>query len=251
MHFTNQKHCMYRLITIFFLFLAIPTFSQKDTVVLGKGFHATPPIAYTSNYLQVWRMPDGTARASLLASKSIELLVLNNKPTWALIQQYHKEKDVDRDTTYFDDKTLQPLAYRTNLPSTGYSESVSFTDDSIIVRIQYKDSLKVRTYPAKQGYIQATMMDYLISKLPLQKGYTTSYRSINAGANFSDQITTITVVEKEDLMLSTNIRIPCWKVEVVNGRNKSWQWYSLGEQSLMKLELGSKERALFVKSRIL
>ncbi|BFG70118.1 hypothetical protein KACHI17_09990 [Sediminibacterium sp. KACHI17] len=242
-----MKVCM----AIAFVCFVIPSFSQKDTVALGKGFRASAPLAYKSDYLQVWRMPDGTARMPLFASKSVELLTFNNTPTWALIQQYRKEKTVDRDTTYFDEKTLQPLAYRTNLPSEGYSENVSFTKDLITVQIQYKDSSKVISYPVSGGYIQATMMDYLISKLPLQKGYSTSFRSVNAGSHFDEMITTITVTDKEDLVFSSSMSIPCWKVEVITGKSKSWQWYSVAEQSLMKLELGSKERALFVKSRIL
>lgn len=224
--------------------------SQNATLPLGNGFKTKLPKPFKEDYIQSWRLPNGTVQNTIIATKSVELLAFNNKPTWAFIQHYRSNKFVDSDTTFFDEITLQPLAYRTNIASQGYKESVSFNKDLINVIVQYKDSTKEKSYPASGGYIQATMMEYLVSELPLKKGYSTVFRIINAGLNYADMSTRITVVDKEDIPFTRNSTIACWKVEMMTGNNKSTHWFSVEDQTYLKMEWGTPEKGLYKKQRI-
>lgn len=240
-----MRHTFFLALSIMSLFVQ----AQTDTLPIGKGFKTSSAKAYNEHFIQLWKMPDGTVRNPLIASKSLELLTLNNKPTWAFIQQYRKDKYVDSDTTFFDETTLQPLAYRTNIVSEGYKECVKFMTDSINILIQYKDSSTNKTYAAKRGYIQATMSEYLISKLPLKEGYTTTMRLVNAGKNYADMASTIRVIGKDEIAIDNENKVSCWKVEVVRG-SKTVYWFSVVGQSLLKMEFGNPEKALFIKSKI-
>lgn len=225
-------------------------YSQNDTLSLGNGFKTKLPKVFKEDYIQSWHLPNGTVQNTIIANKSIELLALNNKPTWAFIQHYRSSKFVDSDTTFFDGITLQPLAYRTNIASQGYKETVSFNKELINVVIQYKDSTKEKSYPASGGYIQATMREYLVSALPLKKGYSTVFRIINAGLNYAEMSTRITVVDKEDIPLTRNSKIACWKVEMITGTSKSTHWFTVEDQTYLKMEWGTPEKGLYKKQRI-
>ena len=234
-----------------FLLLSLQLPAQKAHTEQRKYTSRIHPQSSKEHFIQMWYTADGKMKNAVTVTTSVEMLPLNNKPAWAFIQHYHTEKNIDSDTTFFDEKSLQPLAYFTNLPSEGYREIVSFEKEAILVQVLYKDSVAVKKYHQAGNYIQATLLSYFIAKLPLKKGYSTSLRHINAGLHYTDLVSDITVLGKENIAVTEKLQIPCWKIEVTTGGAKTIQWLTVQDQSLLKLEFGNPQKMLFKKMRIL
>ncbi|NCT94329.1 MAG: hypothetical protein GXC72_07895 [Chitinophagaceae bacterium] len=203
-----------------------------------------------SDFVLYWKMGDSSIKFVSLLHQKLEAVPNAGQPVWLLTQTYSTDKATDADSTFFTPKKWQPLAYRTNIKSSAYREIVSFAPDSINVSVLYKDSLKQFRYAAGQSYIQATTQEYFIGQLPLQMGYDTSFRTINAGLNYADINTTVQVLGKENLPVPGIGNIPCWKLRVGTGLRFSIQWYAESDGSLMLLEFTSR-KGVFIKRRML
>jgi hypothetical protein len=223
---------------------------QYDTLVIGEKIPGSAT-QQTGKYMLYWDMPDGKYRPVSLETRMVALLPFNNKPTWAFIQQYHKEKGMDADTTYFDESTLMPIAYRTSIQdAVPYRETIDFEKNVLKMKIIYADSVKSDEKNIPLNYFQAPMHDYVISRLPLKQGYTITFKTINAGKNYHEFYEKITVTGSEEIVVSDQQKIDCWIVENYNGFSKSVSWYSKKDHQFIKMKFGNAPKQVFWKVRM-
>lgn len=223
---------------------------NSDTLKIGSVINMLPIQADSAKYLLYWDLPGNGYRHVALETRKIEQQQLNGIPTWVFIQKYQTEKGTDADTTYFNESTLQPLAYRTHISSQGYRELIDFAADLLTTKIIYADSLIVNEKRMPYNYLHAAMEDLIISKLPLQNNYSVCYYLLNPGKNHSSLYEQITVSGTDIFILPDHQKTECWKLEINNGFSKTVAWYSKKDKTFLKKQFVTAQRGSFIKVRL-
>lgn len=249
-----------KLLSILLLTLATITGSyaqQNDTLPVGQKIFPAKTIPQNDKYILYWDMPDGKWKPIALATNSVESLSFHGKQTWAYIQKYQGERGINTDTTFFEESTLLPIAYRTDINSsattqiTPYKEIVDFGPAGLTGSVIYRDSVKTAEKNIALAYFNAPMEEYIISRLPLHQNYTTVFKLVSVGKNTGEIYSRINVLDAEEIMLPDHQKIVCWKLEVNNGFSKSYLWFSKKEQKFIKRKFGNEKRGIFWKIRML
>lgn len=243
-------HTIISLLLLTGIFIEKGYSQHSDTLKIGTVINKLPIQADSAKYLLYWDLPGDRYRQVALETRKIEQHQLNGKPTWVFIQKYQTEKGTDADTTYFNDSTLQPLAYRTHISSQGYRELVDFGTDVLTTKIIYADSVITNEQRIPYHYINAAMEDYVISKLPLQNHYSVCYYLLNPGKNHSTLYEQVTVSGTEKFILPDYQEVECWKLELNNGFSKTVAWYSKKDKTFLKKQFITAQRGSFIKVRL-
>lgn len=209
----------------------------------------------THKYLQYFTDSLGQVlRINTFKTRTVKQDPANDNILW-IIQRYNKAKgnEIETDTAFISKVDFGPLAYHTDIASAGYKEVVQFTKDSIYTSVIYKDSSKHVSYPSIPDYFIATIMEDMMSMMPLKEGYAVVIRNVNPGVRHHLADYKVSVLRKEQVQLSDRSFKEAYLVEAGFPVFKSYSqyWFSADKQLLLKHSFRMRDGSYFIEERLM
>ena len=149
---------------------------------------------------------------------------------------YFNSLDGPPDTMFFDPETLGYLGRR--LVTKDHTVDVSFSDDHFTGELtptadsKYTAATYDKRYP--HGGFEPAVMNYWITALPLEAGYTASIPVFDLSQSSSMSWADIEVLKREKLEIDGET-YDTWKVQSTNGKRKKTIWVSTTEPYAIKM----------------
>ncbi|PKP32700.1 MAG: hypothetical protein CVU00_11430 [Bacteroidetes bacterium HGW-Bacteroidetes-17] len=235
------------IIILLFIYTA-NTFSQSsnnENYIVGKGIEKIIPSE--RKYLQFTENENGLIIFQSILTRKIENLVVEGTSQMLITQTYQMNKFIDVDSSYCNPKTLQPLAYFTDIQSEGHKEKVKFTEKEIENTIIFKDSIS-KSIKDNKGFYNGVIMDDIIATMPLKTNTKFSVKLVNPGLRYFEYLKEIEVLGQEEIEVAGLGKINCWKIVANRGKkNETLEWYSVKNQIQIKKKYDFKNGRVFYR----